>query len=122
MRIRGLGLRAQELEAGPYRFLLSDSIPVAYTDGATWYKTVQYFDKATTKRLNRWFHDKASGMPVASVPQSEIVSVFESVSRFSQPDQVEERRQSSRRERDQMPPTVMRLAEALVDALANGKR
>ena len=116
MILRSLGLRTQELEAGPYHILLSDSIPVAYTDGSGWYRTLQYFNKGTTKRLNKWLKDRT---PVALVEQSAIIQVFESISRFTEV--AEERRQSGRREADQTPASVLRLAEALSDVLVNGR-
>ena len=119
MLLRTLGLRTQELAAGPYRFLLSDSIPVAYTDGTHWYVTEMYHNKGTTKRLNKWLH--ANDRPaVNKKPQSEIGDLFMGLDRWSVA-QPEERRQAGRRELDQTPPTVLRLAEALSAVLMNGR-
>ena len=120
MILRTLGLRTQELAAGPYRFLLSDSTPVAYHDGEAWYVTEQYHNKGTTKRINKWLHsnDQTPGTQ-AKKPQSEIGDLFMGLDRWSVA-QPEERRQAGRRELDQTPPTVMRLAEALSAVLMNG--
>jgi hypothetical protein len=119
MLLRTLGLRTQELAAGPYRFLLSDSIPVAYTDGDHWYVTDLWHNKATTKRINRWLHSNDKP-PTNKRSQQEIGALFEGLDRYT----VEsvERRQGGRRELDQTPPNVMRLAEALSAVLMNGKK
>jgi hypothetical protein len=115
MLLRSLGLKAQELEAGPYRFLLADSVPVAYTDGTRWFRTTRYFRKGTTKALNKWLLDRE----VTHVDQDVIVQAFQGISRYTP--EVEDRRQAGRRERDQTPVNVLRLAEALHDVLANGR-
>jgi hypothetical protein len=117
MLLRTLGLRTQELAAGPYRFLLSDSIPVAYTDGDQWYVTDLWHNKATTKRINRWLH--ANDKPAVSRrSQQEIGALFEGLDRYT----VEsvERRQSGRRELDQVPESTRDLAFALAKVL-NGR-
>ena len=119
MILRSLGLRTQELAAGPYRFLVSDSTPVAYTDGSGWYVTDRYWNKATTKRINRWLH--ANDQPsVSRRSQQEIGQLFEGVDRWA----VEsvERRQSGRRELDQVPESVQGLAMALARVINNGTR
>jgi hypothetical protein len=119
--LRTLGLRTQELAAGPYRFLLSDSTPVAYTDGTQWYVTEQYHNKGTTKRINKWLivNNQIPGRQ-AKQSQSAISELFMGLDRYSV-EQPEERRQGGRRELDQTPPTVMRLAEALSAVLQNGR-
>ena len=115
MLLRTLGLRTQELAAGPYRFLLSDSVPVAYTDGDNWYVTDQYHNKATTKRINRWLysHDKPA---TSKRSQQHIGDLFQSLDRYTL-DTVE-RRQGGRRELDQVPESVQGLALALAKVLA----
>jgi hypothetical protein len=120
MQLRTLGLRTQELAAGPYRFLLSDSIPVAYTDGDHWYVTEQYHNKATTKRINRWLysHDKPA---TNKRSQKEIGALFEGLDRYTL-DEAVDRRQGGRRELDQVPESTRDLAMALARVLANGKR
>jgi hypothetical protein len=115
MILRHLGLYVQELEAGPYRFLLVDSVPVAYTDGTTWYRTSQYFRKGATKALNKWLRDR----PVQLIEQSAIGTLFQSLDKWSteeRPDQ----RQGGRRKQDQVPGGILKLAEALHEVL-NGR-
>ena len=118
MLLRTLGLRTQELAAGPYRILLSDSIPVAYTDGDQWYITEMYHNKATTKRINRWLYsnDKPS---VSKRSQRDIGMLFENLDRYTQ--ESVERRTGGRRELDQVPESTMGLAVALARVLTNGR-
>lgn len=95
--LRSLGLNAQELEAGPYIFLISHSVPVAYKDrsqGAMWpgiYRTDKKFTKATTRHLNAWLR----GSRYSTIPHEKIVEMFQSISRFEQPES--ERRQGEDR-------------------------
>jgi hypothetical protein len=114
MLLRTLGFRVQELEAGPYRVLLCDSTPVAYTDGTHWFRTSQYHRKGVTKALNRWLKDR----PVQEVAQQQIGELFQGLDRWS--DAMQDRRQTGRRETDQ-PKSVLRLAEALSEVLNNGR-
>lgn len=85
MKVRQLGLHAQELEAGPLKFLLSCSIPVAYRDTREnamppgWFRTDRRFSKATTRHLNAWL----KGKRYATIPHDMILEAFDSVSRFS---------------------------------------
>jgi hypothetical protein len=106
MKVRTLGLRVQELETGPYIFLLVDSIPIAYRDrspdaeapGA--YRTDRRFNKAATRAQNRWLGNRRYDI----ISHEKIEAVFASVSRFSEPD-VPERRANpiGRRETDRDP-------------------
>jgi hypothetical protein len=112
--LRHLGLYVQELEAGPYRFLLVDSVPVAYTDGTTWYRTSQYFRKGATKALNKWLRDR----PVQLIDQQAIGTLFQSLDRF-EPEPADQR-QGGRRKQDQVPGGILKLAEALHEVL-NGR-
>lgn len=117
MRLRDLGLRAQELESGPYTFLLSKSTPVAYRDTSTggpkWYRTEKFFSKGTTRHLNAWLKNK----PHAIVPHEQIIAAWEGLSKHAEPSV--ERRSVDRRQDDS---PVMRLAEALAAFMKNGKR
>ena len=64
MILRSLGLHAQELEVGPYIFLLSHSIPVAYRDRSSGamppglYRTDRSFNKSVTRHLNTWIRGR----------------------------------------------------------------
>ena len=86
MKLRQLGLNAQELEAGPYTFLLSHSIPVAYRDRSEdamapgLYRTDRTFNKSITRHVNTWLRDKGQ---YATVPHDVIVKAFSDLSRFS---------------------------------------
>jgi hypothetical protein len=83
--LRQLGLNAQELEVGPYLFLLSHSIPVAYRDrsgGAMppgLFRTDRNFNKSVTRHINTWVGDK----PASTVPHDVIVQAFRSVSKYA---------------------------------------
>ena len=85
MLLRQLGLHVQELEAGPLRFLISQSIPVAYLDmrpdapAPGVYRSKEWFNKATTRHQNAWLKDKG---PYSEIPHELVVQAFESVSRF----------------------------------------
>jgi hypothetical protein len=116
MILRTLGLRTQELAAGPYRFLLSDSIPVAYHDGEAWVITDTWHNKATTKRINRWLYsnNQQPGQQMRK-PQTEIGNLFESLDRYTQTEI--DRRQGGRRELDHIPPQALNLAEAIAGIL-----
>ena len=86
MRLRHLGLNVQELEAGPFLFLLSNSVPVAYADtrpeamAPGVFRSDGYFGKATTRHQNKWLADRR---PYATVPHDLVVQAFESVSRYT---------------------------------------
>jgi hypothetical protein len=86
MLLRTLGLNVQELETGPYVFLLSHSLPVAYRDRSPGamppglYKTDRFFSKSVTRHVNKWVSDKG---PHSTVPHDHIVSMFRSVSRYT---------------------------------------
>jgi hypothetical protein len=118
-RIRELGLRVQELEAGPFTFLLVDSQPVAYADRSLevprYYRVREHIRKGVTKALNKWLRGKA----VEVVPQASIVGAFQGISRFG-PEPVSERRQNERRSGAEVDPRVAQLAKALVDIMGNG--
>lgn len=92
MKIRQLGLYAQELEAGPFLFLLSHSVPVAYRDaradapppGA--FRTDRFFSKATTAHLNKWLGKTGR---YSTIPHDLIVDAFNSLSRWAEPARTE---------------------------------
>lgn len=96
--LRSLGLNAQELEAGPYVFLISHSVPVAYKDRSPGamrpgiYRTDKKFTKATTRHLNAWLR----GSRYATIPHEQIIDMFQSISRFP-PDHDERRIGDDRR-------------------------
>jgi len=123
MILRELGLRVQELETGPYVFLLVDSMPVAYQDKdrGAWYRpqeyvsTPRYMGKNVTKALNKWLKEK----PVTVVPRAHIVTAFQGLSRYT-PDAVADRRQGGRRADDTLDPRIAQLARALVEIMGNG--
>jgi hypothetical protein len=119
MRIRTLGLKVQELEAGPFTFLLVDSQPVAYADRSLdvprYFRTQDYIRKGVTKALNKWLRGKA----VEVVPQASIVGAFQGISRFG-PEPVSERRQSERRSGAEVDPRVAKVAQLLVEIMGNG--
>src|SRR5690242_12481946 len=85
MRFRQLGLFAVEMEEGPFRVLLSRSIPVAFKDlrpsapapGA--FRTDAWFSKATTAHLNKWL----KGVRYATVPHEQIVGALDSLGVYS---------------------------------------
>jgi hypothetical protein len=114
--LRHLGLHVQELEAGPYRFLLVDSVPLAYTDGTTWYRTSQYFRKGATKALNKWLRER----PVQLIDQQRIGTLFQSLDKWSSEEKPDQR-QGGRRKQDQVPGGILKLAEALHEVLNNGR-
>lgn len=95
----------QELETGPYTFLLVDSIPVAYRDRSPeavafgLYKTDRRFNKAATRAQNKWLGRERFSV----VPHEQIVEVYRSVSRFGAEDeqQPQDRRGGPRRAEDQ---------------------
>jgi hypothetical protein len=86
MRLRQLGLYAQELESGPFTFLLSHSVPVAYRDSRPdaippgMFRTERFFSKATTAHINKWV---GKNPRVATVPHDLIVTAFDALSRWS---------------------------------------
>ena len=86
MRIRQLGLYAQELETGPFTFLLSHSVPVAYRDSRVdaqppgLFRTDRYFSKATTAHINKWLGKTPR---VSTIPHDLIVTAFDGLSRWS---------------------------------------
>jgi hypothetical protein len=83
--LRQLGLHAQELEVGPYLFLLSHSIPVAYRDRSSGamppglFRTERSFNKSVTRHINTWIAGRSS----STVPHDVIVSTFQSISKFA---------------------------------------
>ncbi len=82
MMLRQLGLYAQELETGPFTFLLSHSVPVAYKDSRTTlaYRTDAWYSKATSAHLNKWL----KGVRHAIVPHDLIVDAFQGVSIYTE--------------------------------------
>lgn len=86
MKLRPLGFGVQELEAGPFVFLLSQSIPVAYRDARPEaglpgvYRTDAWFSKATTAHLNKWLGKRE----YATIPHRLIIRAFEGLSRYSE--------------------------------------
>jgi hypothetical protein len=96
MKLRSLGLSAQELETGPFLFLLSHSLPVAYRDTRPeamrpgLYRTDRVFNKSITRHINTWLRDKGQ---YATVPHDVIVSTFEEISRFHVSEQGAARRE-----------------------------
>lgn len=93
MKLRQLGYRAQELEAGPYRFLISDSVPVAYNDGLVAYRSQEFFSKATTRHQNTWLGD----IKARRVPHQAILDLFEALDRFQPERRLGDRRQIEQR-------------------------
>ena len=87
MILRQLGLNAQELEVGPYLFLISHSIPVAYRDRSSGamppglYRTDRFFSKSVTRHINTWLKGQAS----STVPHDVVVQAFQNVSKYTQP-------------------------------------
>lgn len=85
MFIRQLGLFVQELEAGPFVFLLSHSIPVAYWDTRAEavppgrFRTDRNFNKSTTRHLNKWLR----GKEYATIPHGMIVAAFQHISIYT---------------------------------------
>lgn len=106
MRLRQLGLHVQELEAGPLRFLISQSVPVAYQDmrpeamppGV--FRSDAYFNKATTRHQNAWLKDKG---PYSTVPHELVIQAFESVSRYTNTPTVWQRRKEDKRQGQEVP-------------------
>jgi hypothetical protein len=86
MRIRELGLRSFELETGPFAFLVSHGVPVAYRDrrpeaaAPGLYRTDKAWGKATTRHLNSWLKGKG---PYATLPHDLITEAFSSISRYA---------------------------------------
>ena len=86
MRLRQLGFGVQELEAGPFLFLLSQSVPVAYVDrrpeamAPGVFRSDGYFGKATTRHQNKWLNPKR---PYAVLPHELVVQAFEQISRYT---------------------------------------
>ena len=87
MILRQLGLYAQELESGPFTFLLSHSIPVAYRDARPeapapgLYRTDAWYSKGTTQHLNKWLASK--GGRYSTVPHDLVLEAFQGISRYS---------------------------------------
>lgn len=85
MKLRSLGLNAQELEVGPYLFLISHSIPVAYQDRSSGamppglYRTDRFFSKSVTRHINTWIR----GRPSSTVPHDVVVEAFQGVSKYA---------------------------------------
>jgi hypothetical protein len=85
MRLRQLGLYAQELESGPFTFLISHSVPVAYRDSRPdapapgLFRTDAYFSKATSAHLNKWL-GKAR---YSTIPHDLIVTAFNDLSKWT---------------------------------------
>jgi hypothetical protein len=85
MILRQLGLNAQELEVGPYLFLLSHSIPVAYRDRSSGamppgiYRTDRSFNTSVTRHINTWVGSKSA----STVPHEVIVAAFQNVSKYA---------------------------------------
>lgn len=84
MQFRTLGLRVQELEVGPYVFLMVDGEPIAYKDGREnaeppgLYKTDTRFSKAATRAQNKWIGRRR----YVTIPHDEVKEALNSVSRF----------------------------------------
>lgn len=103
MKVKTLGLRVQELETGPYTFLLVDSIPIAYRDRSPEaprpgvFKTDRRFNKAATRAQNKWL----ATQPFEVVSQGQIEEIFRSVSKFGE-SEPQDRRENfvGRRESD----------------------
>ena len=85
MILRQLGLNAQELEVGPFVFLLSHSVPVAYRDRSSGamppglYRTEKWFSKSVTRHINTWLR----GRPSSTVPHDVVIEAFKSVSKYA---------------------------------------
>lgn len=94
MMLRSLGFQAQELEAGPFVFFLSDSIPVAYRQGDQWFRTDAKVRKGQTRQINKWL----DGRPAVTVPDAQLRLTFASLSRFTP--EPPDRRQIPRRSED----------------------
>jgi len=92
MKFRQLGLNAVEMEEGPFVFLLSHSIPVAYRDRRPeapspgvfrtdlTRRTDSRFSKAVARHLNKWLEDKG---PHSTVPHNQIVAALDGVGLYS---------------------------------------
>jgi hypothetical protein len=86
MLLRSLGLNAQELEVGPYIFLLSHSIPVAYSDRSSGamppglFRTDRSFNKSVTRHINKWI----GGRSASTVPHSVVVQAFQATSKYTE--------------------------------------
>jgi hypothetical protein len=87
LRIHQLSLGVQELEAGPFLFLLSHSTPVAYVDrrpeamAPGVYRSDVYIGKATTRHQNKWLQDKK---PYATIPHDLVVKALDSISKYAE--------------------------------------
>jgi hypothetical protein len=86
LRIRQIGLNAQELETGPFLFLLSHSIPVAYRDTRPnamrpgLFRTDKFFSKSTARHINKWLNGKG---PFSVIPHDVLVETFRGLSRYA---------------------------------------
>jgi hypothetical protein len=86
MKFRQLGLNAVEMEEGPFVFLLSHSIPVAYRDrrpdarAPGVFRTDRKFGKAVARHVNKWLEDKG---PHSTVPHDLIVAALDGVGLYS---------------------------------------
>jgi hypothetical protein len=97
MHIRKLGMRATEIEAAGMRFLLTDLVPVAYTDGAQWFRAEPRLHKAETQHQNEWFK-RNEVTKYREVSRSAVLEAFANVTEI---------RYDGRREEDQPDSTVI---------------
>jgi hypothetical protein len=113
MRVRQLGLRAIELEVGPYTFLLSDAVPIAYRDESGYVRSdnrgIRGDDKPSklaSRHVNKWLKDKGARARV--VPQADIMALFLSLG--------DRRIEPKRRSEDGSGQILRQLGEALLKA------
>jgi hypothetical protein len=115
MRVRRLGHRAIELEVGPYTFLLSDAVPIAYRDESGYVRSDNRGDirgddkpsKLASRHMNHWL--KTKGSPKARVvPQADIMALFLSLG--------DRRMEPTRRSEDGSGQILRQLGEALLKA------
>jgi hypothetical protein len=114
MRVRQLGLRAIELEVGPYTFLLSDAVPIAYRDESGYIRSDNRGDirgddkpsKLASRHVNHWL--KQRGAKARVMPQAEIEALFLSLG--------DRRMEPTRRSEDGSGQILRQLGEALLKA------
>jgi hypothetical protein len=114
MKVRQLGLRAIELEVGPYTFLLTDATPVAYRDESGYvrsdnrgYRGDDKPSKLASRHVNAWLKQKGSPKPRV-VPHAEILALFQSLG--------DRRLEPTRRSEDGSAAVLRQLGEALLKA------
>ena len=88
MRFHEIEPGAFELSDGPYVFLISHGIPVAYWDRTPsamppgLYRTDRALTRGSTRHLNIWLQEH--GNRFATLPHDQILSALDSLSRFTE--------------------------------------